>query len=68
MHEFQCGSPVCKGRFTSHDKDELMREVAEHVRTEHKIDVPTASILGYLEATAVTEVAAPAPGPKAAKP
>jgi hypothetical protein len=34
-----------------------MKQVSEHVRTTHKIAAPTASILGYLESTAVTEVA-----------
>jgi predicted small metal-binding protein len=57
MYEFQCGSPVCHSRFTSRDKEELMKQVSEHVRTTHKIAAPTASILGYLESTAVTEVA-----------
>jgi predicted small metal-binding protein len=57
MYEFQCGSPVCHGRLACSDKEELMRRVTEHVRTAHRIPVPTASILGYLEATAVTEVA-----------
>lgn len=56
MQEFQCGSPVCHSRFSAATHDELMREVAEHVRTKHGIPVPTKSILGYLEATAVTEV------------
>ena len=55
MPEFQCGSPVCHSRFTAPTKDELMRQVAEHVRTKHDIPVPTKSILGYLEATAVTD-------------
>jgi predicted small metal-binding protein len=56
MYEFQCGSPVCHDRLSSDDKEALMRHVAEHVRTAHKIGVPTASILGYLEATGVTEL------------
>jgi predicted small metal-binding protein len=58
MYEFACGSPVCETRFTSRDKEELRREVAEHVRTAHRIKVPTTSILDYLESTGVTEVAA----------
>jgi predicted small metal-binding protein len=57
MYEFGCASPVCQTRLTSDDKDELMREVAEHVRTAHRIKVPTTSILDYLESTGVTEVA-----------
>lgn len=57
MHEFQCGSPVCNSRFTAPSKDELMREVTRHVQQVHRIPKPTKSILGYLEATAVTETA-----------
>ncbi len=57
MYEFQCGSPVCHSRLSASSKDELMREVTEHVRSAHHIPVPTKSIMGYLEATAVTEVA-----------
>jgi predicted small metal-binding protein len=57
MYEFHCGSPVCHSRFSAPSRDELMRGVAEHVRTVHRIEVPTKSLLGYLEATAVTEVA-----------
>lgn len=56
MYEFACGSPVCHSRFSAPTKDELMREVSDHVRAKHHIPVPTKSILGYLEATAVTEV------------
>jgi predicted small metal-binding protein len=55
MPQFECGSPVCHSKFSARTKDELMAKVAEHVRTEHQIPVPTQSILSYLEATAVTE-------------
>jgi predicted small metal-binding protein len=57
MYVFECGSPVCRTRFTSGDNEELMREVANHVRTAHRITAPTASILDYLESTAVTDLA-----------
>lgn len=55
MPQFQCGSPVCKSRFSASTRHELMSKVAEHVRTVHQIPVPTQSILSYLEATAVTD-------------
>jgi predicted small metal-binding protein len=58
MYQLACGSPVCEGRLASSDKEELMRELAEHLRTVHRIEVPSKSILGYLEATALTEVPA----------
>jgi predicted small metal-binding protein len=61
MYEFECGSPVCNHRLTSSSKDELMREVAEHVRRTHGIAVPPKSILSYLDETAVTETS---PTPK----
>lgn len=57
MYEFQCGSPVCRSRFTADDKQELMRQVTQHVRKAHKIGAPPAPIIGYLEDTAVKEVA-----------
>jgi len=57
MHEFHCGSPVCNSRFSADSKEELMREVTRHVQDKHRIPAPTKSILGYLEATAVREVA-----------
>lgn len=56
-HEFQCGSPACSSRLSADSRDELMAEVAKHVRVEHRIPKPTKSILDYLEATAVREVA-----------
>jgi predicted small metal-binding protein len=57
MYEFQCGRPVCHSRITSRDKDELTRQVRESVRTAHRIDVPSAAILGDLESSAATELA-----------
>lgn len=56
MHEFQCGSPVCKSRFSAPSKEELMAEVTRHVQQAHRIPQPTKSILAYLEETAVREV------------
>lgn len=58
MHEFRCGSPVCSTRFSAPSKEELMAEVTKHVREVHRIPQPTASILGYLEETAVRDTAA----------
>jgi predicted small metal-binding protein len=55
MPEFQCDSPVCGAKIRAHTKDELMVQVADHVRTAHQIPVPTKTILQYLEATSVTD-------------
>jgi len=55
MPEFQCDSPVCSSKFSAGSRDELMRQVAEHVRTVHGIPQPTQSILSYLEKTSVKD-------------
>lgn len=54
MPEFKCGSPACNSQFSAHTKEELMAVVADHVRREHAIPVPTKSIMSFLE-TNVTE-------------
>jgi predicted small metal-binding protein len=61
MPDFQCGSPVCHSKFSAKSKDELMAQVAEHVRSVHNIPVVPTSILQYLEANAVTEDGAAQP-------
>lgn len=54
MHEFTCAHQECSSQFASHDKATLMKQVADHVREMHNVQVPTQTILGYLEATSVT--------------
>ncbi len=56
MYEFHCGSPVCNTEFSAPTKDELMREVAEHVRVKHRLAEPSRSIVAFLEANTVREV------------
>ena len=55
MPEFKCGSPACNSRFSAHTEQEVMAMVADHVRREHAIPVPTKSIMGFLAANCVTK-------------
>lgn len=55
MYEFQCGSPVCRTRFTAETKDDLMRDVIKHVHQTHRIAKPTRSIMEFLEANTVRQ-------------
>lgn len=55
MKEFQCGSPECSTQFTATDREELLREIAEHVKKKHKVATPTETLVSYLEATAVRD-------------
>lgn len=55
MKEFQCGSPECSTHFTATDRDELRREIAEHVKTAHNVATPSETLLTYLEDTAVRD-------------
>ncbi|TML96452.1 MAG: DUF1059 domain-containing protein [Actinobacteria bacterium] len=53
MHEFTCGHQECSSQFTSHDKDNLMQQVADHLKDAHNVQTATQTLLGYLEATCV---------------
>lgn len=54
MHEFTCGHQECSSQFTSHSKDNLMQQVADHLKDVHNVQTATQTLLGYLEATCVT--------------
>ncbi|MGH3437335.1 MAG: DUF1059 domain-containing protein [Candidatus Dormibacteria bacterium] len=54
MHEFNCGHQECASQFTSSDKDNLMRQVADHLKEVHNVQTATQTLLGYLETTCVT--------------
>jgi predicted small metal-binding protein len=56
VYEFACGSPVCRTRFSSPDKDELMREVVKHVHKAHRIPEPSKSIMDFVVANTIHEV------------
>lgn len=55
MYEFNCGHQECSSQVTSSNKDDLMRQVAEHVKESHNLQTATQTILGYLETTCVTK-------------
>ncbi len=54
MHEFQCGHMECFSNFTASNKDDLMRQVAEHLKDAHNVDKATETLMSYLESTCVT--------------
>jgi hypothetical protein len=58
MYEFNCGSPVCKARFSAPTMDALMGEVASHVVVKHRIPAPTKSLVNFVVANCITEVPA----------
>ncbi|MQA13927.1 MAG: DUF1059 domain-containing protein [Pseudonocardiaceae bacterium] len=51
MQEFHCDSPACASHLTASTKDELMRQVEQHVKDVHNVDNPTQTILSYLAST-----------------
>jgi hypothetical protein len=57
MYEFSCGSPVCKTHFTAPTMDELMGEVGTHVVVKHRIPAPTKSLVNFVVANCIHEVA-----------
>ena len=57
MYEFRCGSPVCTVHFTAETKEALMGRVADHVVHRHRIPAPTTSLVAFVEANCVREVA-----------
>jgi predicted small metal-binding protein len=51
MPEHRCanvGAFPCKAHLQADTMDELMRKVAEHLRTVHAVKTPTATILNYV--------------------
>jgi predicted small metal-binding protein len=54
MHQFQCGHMECFSQFTASNKDDLMRQVAEHLKDVHNVDRATEALMSYLESTCVT--------------
>lgn len=57
MVEFTCGSPVCKAHFTAATMDELMGQIGTHVVVQHRIPAPTKSLVQFVVANCVHEVA-----------
>ena len=57
-YEFVCGSPVCTTRLVAASKDDLMSEVAQHVKVRHRIPAPTKSLVRFIEANTIREIPA----------
>jgi predicted small metal-binding protein len=54
MHQFECGHQECFSQYTASNKDDLMRQVAEHLKETHNVQNATKTLMSYLEATCVT--------------
>lgn len=54
MHQFQCGHEECGSQLTAPNKDDLMRQVAQHLKDAHNVDKATETLMKYLESTCVT--------------
>lgn len=54
MHQFQCGHEECGSQFVESNKDDLMRQVAQHLKDAHGVNNVTSTLLSYLESTCVT--------------
>jgi predicted small metal-binding protein len=44
----------CFSQFTAPTKDDLMRQVSEHLKNAHSVDEATQTLMSYLESTCVT--------------
>lgn len=50
MPEVRCadvGADTCKGHFKAGTKDELARQVADHLHKVHEVKAPTQTFLTY---------------------
>ena len=54
MHQFQCGHEECGSQFSAANKDDLMAQVAQHLKEAHNVDNATQTLMRYLESTCVT--------------
>lgn len=54
MYQFQCGHQECFSQCAASNKDDLMQQVAEHLKEAHNVDHASQTLMSYLEATCVT--------------
>jgi predicted small metal-binding protein len=54
MYQFQCGHQECFSQCIASNKDDLMQQVAEHLKEAHNVDHASQTLMSYLEATCVT--------------
>lgn len=57
MYQFTCASPVCHTRLSAPTKDEVMAKVAQHFAVRHRVPNPSRSIVEFVEANAIKQVA-----------
>lgn len=50
MIEFRCADAgtVCRGVVRAHSREELLRQMADHLSQEHRVKSPTRTIMNYL--------------------
>ncbi len=48
-HHFQCGHEECGSQFAMSNRDDLMGQVAQHLKDEHGIGSATETLMSYLE-------------------
>lgn len=49
--EFRCadiGADTCRQQFTAPTLEDLMEEIAEHLRTVHRVRTPTQTLMTYI--------------------
>lgn len=60
MYQLQCGHEQCGSQLTSSDKDDLMRQLAQHLRDVHNVHRVTETLIKYLESRCLTIQQSPA--------
>ncbi|HVL51555.1 MAG TPA: DUF1059 domain-containing protein [Actinomycetota bacterium] len=50
MPQFKCVDvgASCKGHFAAENTEELLKVVSEHLKTVHKISLPSRTIMSYI--------------------
>ena len=54
VYQFQCGHEECDSQFMAPTINDLMPQVAQHLRDAHSVDRITDTLMNYLESTCVT--------------
>lgn len=54
MYQFECGHEQCGSQFIAPTTNDLMRQVAQHLKDAHSVDKVTDTLMSYLESTCVT--------------
>ena len=43
---------ICPALLSAHTQDELMRQLADHLKRDHRVRVPNSTILNYMASLA----------------